>query len=387
MTVSVASVGELLWDVFPRGEYLGGAPANLAFHAGQLGARATLYSAVGRDARGERALADLEGRGVRTHRIQRRPERPTGTVLVSFVREEPRYAITEDVAWDRMVLKRSVVDEWRRENVVAFGTLAQRRSDRLATFVERLRELRSYGSVAAFGGAGSARPLLVYDVNLRPPHTPLTHVEKLLRLADVVKVNEDELATLERELGPGMGPGALLAFPNVQLVAVTRAERGASLHSKHVDLDHPGFPSTGAHPVGAGDAFTAALALALASGASPTEALERANRRAAWVASLPGAMPRAVSLAPGETRTLTPHELNDLLARALAVNEHFVDLAPLFGIEGRLDVGVTDLHAALLGVVHLPTDGPGVSLRWASGALTLRPLASDGPSATLRVTF
>ena len=34
----VAGIGEVLWDMPPQGKVLGGAPANVAFHAGQLGA-------------------------------------------------------------------------------------------------------------------------------------------------------------------------------------------------------------------------------------------------------------------------------------------------------------------------------------------------------------
>jgi hypothetical protein len=34
----VAGIGEVLWDQLPQGDVLGGAPANVAYHAGQLGA-------------------------------------------------------------------------------------------------------------------------------------------------------------------------------------------------------------------------------------------------------------------------------------------------------------------------------------------------------------
>lgn len=46
---SVVAIGELLWDLLPSGKQLGGAPANFAYHAGQLGARAALVSQVGAD--------------------------------------------------------------------------------------------------------------------------------------------------------------------------------------------------------------------------------------------------------------------------------------------------------------------------------------------------
>ena len=33
----VVGLGEVLWDMFPKGERLGGAPANFAYHAAQFG--------------------------------------------------------------------------------------------------------------------------------------------------------------------------------------------------------------------------------------------------------------------------------------------------------------------------------------------------------------
>jgi fructokinase len=54
----VAGIGEILWDRFPDGDRLGGAPANFAFHAAQLGASAQIVSRIGNDRDGE-GLANL----------------------------------------------------------------------------------------------------------------------------------------------------------------------------------------------------------------------------------------------------------------------------------------------------------------------------------------
>jgi len=44
--------GEVLWDRFPTGTYLGGAPSNVAWHLGQAGGWARLVTRVGNDADG-----------------------------------------------------------------------------------------------------------------------------------------------------------------------------------------------------------------------------------------------------------------------------------------------------------------------------------------------
>lgn len=45
-------IGEVLWDVFPNGRTIGGAPANFAYHTAQLGLDSYIVSAVGNDVLG-----------------------------------------------------------------------------------------------------------------------------------------------------------------------------------------------------------------------------------------------------------------------------------------------------------------------------------------------
>ena len=43
----IVGIGEILWDKFPTGKRLGGAPANFAYHAGQFGHESLVISAIG----------------------------------------------------------------------------------------------------------------------------------------------------------------------------------------------------------------------------------------------------------------------------------------------------------------------------------------------------
>ena len=63
MARPVVGIGEVLWDLLPAGKQLGGAPANFAFHAGQLGAEAYVVSRVGDDELGREILARLDALG------------------------------------------------------------------------------------------------------------------------------------------------------------------------------------------------------------------------------------------------------------------------------------------------------------------------------------
>jgi fructokinase len=49
----IVGIGEILWDVFPEGKVLGGAPANFAYHVSQFGFEGVAVSAIGNDALGD----------------------------------------------------------------------------------------------------------------------------------------------------------------------------------------------------------------------------------------------------------------------------------------------------------------------------------------------
>src|SRR5258706_8766575 len=84
--------GEVLWDMFPDGAQLGGAPANVAWHLGMAGGWARLVTRVGDDDDGQRAIARL-AELCDTSLVQIDPERATGVVEVRIENGEPRYRL------------------------------------------------------------------------------------------------------------------------------------------------------------------------------------------------------------------------------------------------------------------------------------------------------
>ncbi len=78
----VVGLGELLWDCFSESRLPGGAPANVAFHACQLGCCGIVCSRVGRDPLGDELLAFLAGQGLETTLVQHDAAHPTSTVTV-----------------------------------------------------------------------------------------------------------------------------------------------------------------------------------------------------------------------------------------------------------------------------------------------------------------
>jgi fructokinase len=286
-TSFVVGLGELIWDLLPTGKRLGGAPSNFAYISRLLGAEAAVATRVGRDALGREALERLRHTGLSTLFVQQDGEHPTGTVGVRIgAGGEPHFNVNENSAWDYL--------EWTREweelaagaAVVCFGTLGQRHEKARET-IERFLEAMRPGV------------LRLFDVNLRHSFFTPDMLARSLALANVVKLNAEELSAAASMLdlvaaGELETAHALLGRFPLGLVAVTRGARGSLLVTREDADEHPGFPAPRvADTIGCGDAFAAALAHCLRRGATLALTNEIANRLGAWVATQAGATPDA----------------------------------------------------------------------------------------------
>ncbi len=282
-SLTVIGLGELLWDCFPDSRRPGGAPANVAFHAAQLGAEALVVSRVGADGDGAALKDHLKCHGLTTRFVQEDRVHPTGTVSVRVDRKgHATYTIHEPVAWDGIEPDPGIVDVASKRAVYCFGTLAQRAPQSRATIQGLLR--------------GAHASLAVCDVNLRPPWYTREVVEESLALAQVGKLNESEVGVLREMFGLATSTISETADRlrrrfSLQLLCITRGAAGCLAASEGGIIEVPGIPVTVADTVGAGDAFTAALACGLGWG-WPLEATMRlANEVGGLVAGRAGAMP------------------------------------------------------------------------------------------------
>lgn len=277
----LVGLGEVLWDCFPDERRPGGAPANVAFHADQLGLCGVVCSRVGTDALGDELCDYLAQQGLGRDHIQRDPDHPTGTVDVHFDNGSPSYTINENVAWDYLTID----DTWRQTladcAAVCFGTLAQRNEASRVT-IEQCLEVAS-------------QAWRIYDVNLRPPFYDAPRIEASLHACRVAKLNREELPILADLLALGAGAppqqaAAVRARYDVELVCMTRGKDGCVLFGDET-VDLPGQRVSVADTVGAGDAFTAGLAAGLVWGWPLAAVARLANAVGGLVASRPGAMP------------------------------------------------------------------------------------------------
>ncbi|MHC4917426.1 MAG: carbohydrate kinase family protein [Planctomycetota bacterium] len=278
MSPVIIGVGEMLWDLFPDGRRPGGSPFNFAWHVRMLGADGQVITRLGGDEPGDELAALAAGAGMDPELIQRDGRRPTGTVRVELDEGQPTFTITEDVAWDFLEASGPALSAAASADAVCFGTLS-RRSPAARRAIAQLLE-----------AAAGAR--LIFDVNLRQRYYTRELLESSLRAAHVAKLNSEELSAVAAMVRPG-GCGAqdLVEAYALDLLVETRGAAGCVLHRAGGSAPFPGVPVEVADAVGAGDAFTAALAVGLCAGRDLEEAGRRANLVGAYVASRSGAAP------------------------------------------------------------------------------------------------
>jgi fructokinase len=283
----VVGLGELIWDMFPEGRRLGGAPSNFAYISRLLGNAAAVASRVGGDALGAEAAARLARAGLSTFYLQQDETHPTGTVGVRIgAGGEPHFNVNENSAWDYLEWTPEWEELAERTAAVCFGTLGQRRPEARAT-IER------------FLAATTDNTLRLFDVNLRHSFFTPEMLARSLRLSTVVKLNAEELSTAAsmlalRASGERATARELLKRFDLRLVAVTRGASGSLLVSDAETNEHPGFRAEHvADTIGCGDAFAATLAHSLRRGAPLARCNEVANRVGAWLATQTGATPEA----------------------------------------------------------------------------------------------
>lgn len=234
------------------GRFAGGKGANQAVAARRAGADVVMVGAVGADDAGDAYLRRLADLGIRAE-VQRIEGTPTGAAV-----------ITVDRSGENAII---VVPG-------ANGELDVREAGAGSADVVLLQleiPLDCVARVARESHRAGARVI----INLAP-YASLP--DDVIALADPLVVNESEAALLA---DAGLMPASLL---------VTFGAAGAMWDGERVE----GIPVDAEEvldTVGAGDAFCGALAAALASGASRTEALRRANAGGAAAVRWTGAQP------------------------------------------------------------------------------------------------
>jgi fructokinase len=296
---NIIGLGEVLWDVFPDGPRFGGAPANWACAiAGLMGEKANVFiiSSVGNDQLGSDASKSFEQRNVDVSKLQSSAF-ATGTVTVKLDElRQASYEFAENCAWDNIVSSEQWHELTPTTDAICFGSLAQR-SD------------ISKKSIQAFVSELPSTTLKVFDINLRAPFYTNETILQSLELANVLKLNEEELPIIANMLGITGDTQSLLKQIQdkfqLNTIALTLGAEGAVLIHHDQQVEVPIVPTTVVDTVGAGDSFTAALTLGLLLDKPLLEIALFATKVSSYVCSQRGATPQ---LSPAMFTNTIPHK-------------------------------------------------------------------------------
>jgi fructokinase len=298
----IVSCGEALVDFLPRrlesGETAyapipGGSPMNVAVATGRLGAPAGYFGGLSTDLFGDLLRETLAASNVDISYAQT-SERPTTLAFVALDDGDARYAFFDEGSAGRMLTESDLPAFQKTVAALHFGSFSLAEEPCGSAF-EMLMQREQRDRVISI------------DINVRPALIRnrdgyVARIERLVEMADIVKLSTDDLAWLDR--GGFDDLAARWLSGGTRLVVLTRAAEGATgvARNAEIDIDAPAVKV--ADTIGAGDTFTAGLlvrlhqlglltkgGVAALGGKEIAEALTFAARAAAVTVSRPGADP------------------------------------------------------------------------------------------------
>ncbi len=280
----IVVIGEILIDIFEDYQRIGGAPFNFAYHLIKLGFPVRFFTRVGNDRHGRRISEMLLKNGFEEGDIQVDSRHPTGTVNVDLDDQGvPNFNICENVAYDHLDLTASDVLDTGDVKMVYFGSLLQRTDS-------------GYRQVQRFLSRKTDRTTCFCDINMRPPHVNIHAVAGSLHHADLLKVNDAELADIQRMLdGPAAADDVmpwLMETFKIGAVSLTGGSRGSWFYSRDGQIHSPAVPVVPiVDTVGAGDGFAAILAAGCMRQTPWDTTIHQASAFAARICGIAGAVP------------------------------------------------------------------------------------------------
>lgn len=280
--------GEVLWDNLPTGKKLGGAPLNVAYHLNKLGVATYMLTRIGRDENGEELRDACQQLGIPTTFFQYDDRLPTSTVEVSMDAERNvQYDIVYPVAWDKITADAAALAAVAQADFLVYGSLACRDEVSFNSLLQLLDRAK----------------FKVMDVNLRAPYFGPDRLSVLLRFADLVKMNAEELHIISDWNGAVSSStdqqrvDLLMEKFAIQEAIVTYGANGAVYHHQKAKISYhfPALKVQVEDTIGSGDSFLAAFLTKrfqmAEAGIALEEVLEFAATLSGFVTQSSGACP------------------------------------------------------------------------------------------------
>ncbi len=254
--------GEALIDMLPRrtvareaafAPYPGGAVFNTAIALGRLGAPTGFFSGISSDLFGQMLTAALADAGV-DYGLAVIADRPTTLAFVRLEAGQARYAFYDENTAGRMLSADDLPDLPDSVDAIFFGGISLM-VEPCATVYEQLMARESAARVTMIDP--NIRAAFISD-----PRVYRARLDRLIALADIVKLSDEDLSWLE---GDGevaaLARGLLAKGPS--LVLITEGAAGARAFSAGDEVFVPAERVEVTDTVGAGDTFNAGILAAL----------------------------------------------------------------------------------------------------------------------------
>jgi len=281
----VIAIGEVLMDIFPGYERIGGAPFNFAYHLLKMDVPVCLITRIGQDSLGQRIANLMELNGFDLQFVQRDEHHQTGKVNVTLNSQgNPTFDILADMAYDYIEVNDNILNAVQQKpDLIYFGTLAQRTD-------------KGHDVIQDILAAREPNTRCLYDVNLRPGGWREKVVKASLSACDALKVNDEELEKIKVMLDfSGSDPDVidfLMHEYQIDFISLTKGKAGSALFTLNGVYELANTPlDIAGDTVGAGDAYASMLALGYINKWPPAQIVETAAALARRVCGIKGAIP------------------------------------------------------------------------------------------------
>ena len=266
----ILTLGELLIDLTQNGTdelgngqftaYPGGAPANVAVAAARLGADTEFIGKVGDDSFGRSLAETLRKEGVNTDGLFVSDSVPTTMAIVSVdASGEREFSFYRNPGADTQLTTEEAVSVIENDLplILHAGSLSMTTSPSREACEEALRFAKERGVIIS------------YDPNYRAAlwdteENAVTMMKKLLPLADILKVSDEEMLMLTGTEDFEEGSLVLSGY-GPRLVLVTLGSQGVFVRYGEYAEVVPGFRVKVADTNGAGDTFLGAMLAQIAA--------------------------------------------------------------------------------------------------------------------------
>ncbi len=283
----VTSIGEILFDIFPKSKTLGGASFNFIYHVIKLTGKGNFVSRIGKDECGKQILEFFTKNNLPDDFIQSDPVHPTGeSIAILDADKIPSWEIKTGTAYDYIEMKDKIQRLIEtKTDCLYFGTLAQRNPTTRETIHHFFNKDLKY----------------FCDLNIRQHFYTKDLIEDCINACNILKLNIEELhlvntLLLNKNFDTYETPKWLLNEYSIERLCVTYGDQGAIIFEGNLNSHYKLKVDNVIDTVGAGDAYAAVFCIGYLNGWDIEKTNEMASNFAGEIVKINGALPKNPAL-------------------------------------------------------------------------------------------